>query len=432
MKTITRLSLAVLVSIAACTKTNSSGSRDATSSVETATAVAAHSAAATGTDRSPFGVHRDGPFPRSAERIDEIMDQVQSSGASWLRVNFPWDWIEREDGLRDWNRADMVVEAAEHREISLLVTVRNYTRTDLFAGDPEAKLSAYESFVHELVARYKDRIKYWQIENEVTAEHMWRSSLDEYVTILQVAYRSVKAEDSLAQVLLSSFGSNFTERMVNTPESTEGGQALEELRFILREGAGSYDIVDAHVYHRVRDVPHRVEFYREEARPFTGDIPIWITETGGPDPRVDDGPGGGSAADQVPKRYALATSAGAERIFWHQIAVRQGRDTNWSGMALIEGAERRSAFDSYRLMTDKLKGYSMVERVTATGDVSVYRFAREAGDVYLAWADAPDVAFTLPFAADSLRLTHVNGREEIVDAATLSAGPSPIYLEIVH
>ena len=330
-------------------------------------------------------------------------------------------------------RADMVVSSAERRGISLLVTVRNYTKTDLYAGDPETKLQAYESFVRELVRRYGDSIKYWQIENEATASHMWQSSLDDYVIVLKTAYRSVKTEDPQAQVLLTSFGSNFTERMLNAPESAEGREALELFRFILKEGAGSYDIVDAHVYHDVRDVARRVELFRSEARQFAGDLPVWVTETGGPDPRVErDEASFGSAADEVPKRYALALSAGAERIFWHQISVRQGRDTNWSGMALMEGSQRRPAFTSYKLMTEKLKGFSTLERLSSTGEAHVYRFVGEAGDVYLVWADSPGVAFTLPLDEDSLRLTYVNGREEIVDSDTLSAGPSPVYLEIVR
>lgn len=392
-------------------------------------AVAAPSYTVTGTNRSPFGVHRDGPFPRSQETIDSIMAHVQASGADWLRVNFPWEWIETQEGARDWDRSDPVVASAERHGISLLVTIRDYTQTGLYASRPEAKLAAYRVFVGDLVRRYKDRISYWQIENEINSPSMWSASLEEYAELIRIAYRAVKAEDSTAQVLLSSFGSNFSDRMSTHPNTTAGREALESFRFVLHEAVGHYDVIDAHIYHRVTDVPRRVEFFRREAAAVAGALPIWVTETGGPDPRADDA--GGPASDQVLKRYVLGVAAGVERLFWHQIAVRQGRDTNWSGMALMEGDRRRPAFYAYRAMTEKLAGYSDVERIASPDDLHIYRFAREAGDVYVVWSDAGAVSVSLPptLSATSLRVTGVDGTVTVNSGVTLSAQSSPVYVE---
>jgi hypothetical protein len=358
------------------------------------------------------------------------MAQVSSSGASWLRINVPWEWVEREEGVLDWNRADLVVAAAERNGISLLVTIRGYTQTDLYGANDERKLQAYGSFVGELVRRYLGRIRYWQIENEVTAPQSWRAPLEEYVSLLKVAYKAIKSEDPLSQVVLTSFGSNLFEMVIGDSESKASRENLVKLQMILQQGAGHYDILDAHLYHSVADLGLRIAFLREEARPFAGDLPIWVTETGGPDPRVDrtGGRPSDTPADQVPKRYASALAAGVERMFWHQIAVRPGRTTVWSGMALIEGDEPRPTLASYGVMTRMLAHAESLERLTDIPDVEAYRFSSVDGDVYLIWSDIPQTV-SLPFATDSLRITRVTGQDTVVSASALTTGPSPLYVE---
>jgi hypothetical protein len=377
----------------------------------------------------PFGVHRDGPFPHDSLELESILQNVAASGARWLRINVPWDWLEREPGSLEWWRLDLVVDRADDLGIELLATVRGYSEMSGYP-DPPARLRAYQSLLRGLVRRYGDRIRHWQIENEVTSQEGWQSSLADYVVVLETAHATIKRQDPSARVLLSSMGSNFLERILYESESARGREALSQLQFLLREGRGSYDIVDAHVYHRVADVGRRVALFRDLLAAMGDDLPVWITEMGGPDRRVArDADPQTTAADEVVKRYVLALEAGAEKMFWHQIAVRQGRNTTWSDMALMEGDHRRPAFQSYRTMVDMLDGLFAVERLPAAAGVSLFRLRLASGELYVVWSDSPR-ALGSPFGDTMLTVTDVTGASTTTTA--LASGQSPLYVQQIR
>ncbi len=385
--------------------------------------------AVTGTNSSPFGVHRDGPFPTRPEIVLRIVEIVRASGADWMRVNVAWEWIEPNEGAREWPRLDRIVDAAGTAGIALLVTIRGYTQTPLYSNDSQRKLAAYELFIAELAGRYKNRIKYWQIENEVTARNMWRGSPDDYLAVLATAHDAIKKENPTAQVLLASFGSGVAEPILYQPDSRRGQEAASQMRYLLFRGADHYDIVDIHAYHSLADVTRRIDLIRGMMESFGKAAPVWVSETGGPDPRsVSITDTLRTTADQALKRYVSALSAGAERVFWHQISMNPGKTDYWSHMGLLLGEERQPAFYSYQTMASKLRGLDTVERLDSEEGTFIYRVRKDEAELYVLWADLPTWV-SLPIEGGGWRASDIFGATTEGLAEGINVGPSPLYVE---
>ncbi len=411
---------------------------------------------ATDTSNAPFGITLAGPAPAVLpQRLPSIMSHARDLGAAWFRVNVLWacsePWhgcVEKSEGRLDWSLTDAIVGEAEKVGVSLLLNVRGYScgtpcdrPNPLYASDPELKLRAYETFIRELVRRYKGRIRHWQIENEITERLFWRGTLDEYHRMLAAAYRVIKAEDAAAQVLLAGVPT-MDAHFVSDPSDHRfrirafAAERLNTWKAIVAEARDNFDILDLHLYDSPASIPERIELFRRHLQSLGAHKPIWVTETGGPDTRNPAGdpryfnktPPTEAHASEVVMRLVLALSAGAERVFWFHL-IGSGTGDEFAHVALVHGQEQQLAFSTFRLVARKLAGFASVHSVNAGRGISAYRFSRPAGDVYVLWAAKDSASATLASAGTRVLVTEVDGTTSRLAATSLTTGTVPIFVE---
>jgi hypothetical protein len=398
---------------------------------------------------SPFGVTTSGRFDY------DMAGQVKDLGAKWMRVVvMPWATLEVTEGSYFWSPLDMWVAQAAEADVELVVTVTGYApgifspgnpalsggriaNPWYFSVSPEAKLRGYENFLREMVRRYRGKVRYWQIDNEVTLKSFWDAPLEDYIVVLQTAYTTIKGEDPESRVLLAGF-------------ATDAVLPPEQVQLLLEQGRGYFDILDVHIYKPpetadTTTMKTTIAFFYEQMQRAGYERPLWITETGAPHPcmyRSETEPPPEMQASEVVKRYAAALSAGAERVFWFYLGgsippdelvwkciqpVRQPMQ-NFRHMALVRNGERRLAFTTYQVMVSKLEGFTALSPLDLAKGVSAYRFQKPSGDVFVLWADR-DTVVSLPVGATMVKVTDIYGRMEEMKSTQIPLTKLPIFVE---
>ena len=58
-----------------------------------------------------------------AGQLDRILDRAAAAGFRWVRQRFPWDEIEPQPGVLDWDRWDGIVAACAARDLDLVAVL---------------------------------------------------------------------------------------------------------------------------------------------------------------------------------------------------------------------------------------------------------------------------------------------------------------------
>ena len=255
---------------------------------------------------SPWGVglylYR---YPENEEgfrRMAEAARLARDAGVKWSREEFQWHRIEPREGRFNWYFYDRMVRTALENGIKIYGLLAYWSPwTEPYT---EKGINAYAAWASAVVARYRDRIRHWEVWNEPNI-FFWQGPRDMYAELLKKTYRAIKAADPGAKVLgLSTAGIDvpFIKRIL----------ALE----------APFDILTIHPY---RGVLNEDEFVRElrNVRSLVGGRPVWITEMGWPTL-----PGGTDEAEQarlLARTYLSAVGSGAvESVSWYDF-----REDGW-------------------------------------------------------------------------------------------------------
>jgi hypothetical protein len=384
---------------------------------------------------SPFGVTYAALLPPAALTTTYVTETVQAAsdlGARSLRWQLLWQVIETSEGKFDWSLPDRIVQAAEASKIELVLQINGFSpdprRTNvrnLYPAGGEDKLRAYENFIRELVRRFRGRVHYWQIENEVAQPQYWAGSLDQYVTVLQRAYRAIKSEDQGATVLIAGLA---------------GSEDQAKTRSLLEGGRDYFDVLDAHLYFPPEDLPGRIAALKAEMKRLGYEKPIWVTETGGPIPctlRSAQEPPPEIQSAEIVKRYAELLASGVARVFWFGLeratpppawGCTPGSESNFDFMMLVRGQQRRPAFATYQLMVQKLGGFTSAERMNLGQGITAFRFSLSGGPEIVLWADKDRTA-SLAATSATVGLTNVSGATRRIDPKAIPVSTSPVFID---
>lgn len=205
----------------------------------------------------PYGAHVF--FEQEVEEVKlrRSMEMLRDAGIRWIRQQFPWEDIEKpvkgayidQFGNETWAKYDRIVALAE--EYGLEIVARPdlpppWARADRSVprGPPD-RLEDYGDFVATLAARYKGRIRYYQIWNEPNLAIEWGCPPDPraYVQLLRTAYERIKAVDSSAIVLSAPLA-----QTLGTPDGCNVSD-LAYLDAMYAAGAAPYfDILSANAH----------------------------------------------------------------------------------------------------------------------------------------------------------------------------------------
>lgn len=264
----------------------------------------------------------------SVDKVEKDILLMKQARVGFIRQAFPWNIIEPEEGKFEFDRYDEIVARVKKHKISILGTL-SYSaewtgREWNDAPDPDL----FVAYVREVVQRYKNDVKYWELWNEPDQPAYWKAQdrMVAYTQLLKRVYPVIKEIDPTAVVVLGS---------VNTPFP---------LKNMYRNGAKNYfDVINVHPFvnplfpnpiQRMRGIYEGVRKTMEQHHDLNK--PIWFTEVGCPGvahPEYENGwwegspPSEAEQASWVSSLYKEPlTWDGVGKIFWAFF-----RDTNSFG-----------------------------------------------------------------------------------------------------
>jgi len=267
-------------------------------------------------DDSPFGVCVD---------LDECKDEniarlISEAGIKWIRQPIRWDYIEPKKGEFHWEGLDKAIENEYKYGLNAYGTLHWKSWSDPTAGDDQA-LKNWINFVSLAVARYKDKIKYWEVWNEEDYEGFWKPpSAANYVKLLKATYIAAKKIDPDCKIILGGI-------------MGWGGESpyFPFIDEVYKNGGKDYfDIAAFHPY-TMPYSPERNNLMRIKINDVLGrmknngdaDKPIWITELGWPsnkliDPASERGVTPDQQADYLVKAFEICLSyPQIKKVFWY-------------------------------------------------------------------------------------------------------------------
>jgi hypothetical protein len=394
---------------------------------------------------SPFGI-RGLKLNKQDHRRSEALNLVLRAGVKWHRSAIEWMDVEPKNNEYRWEDTDNFINLLHKNGLHMVFTLRSVSswgtkhsvvRDGFARASMPLSMKEYLEFVSQTVKRYKNKVKYWQIENEPCGK-FWKSSKKNYVALLKSAYRAIKNEDPDSHVLL---GGLTAMKIIED----EGNGFLST---ILKHGGGDYfDILDIHAYREVS----RIEKATQKARKilakygFSGTKlkPIWITETG---TSVREGATSEEeqAADVI-RRYVIAFANGVEKVFWWKVSDdfkrHSANPASLKFYGLLDFDLRpKPAYYAYQFMTSKLRSFDSVVGLNSP-ELRVFQLKfRDKKPILIIWKEncTKPVVLNLKemIGKNKATLTYpplkrgdTQARMEMVDTKSLPVSRMPVLVE---
>ncbi|MDI6758722.1 MAG: family 1 glycosylhydrolase [Candidatus Omnitrophota bacterium] len=151
------------------------------------------------------------------EDLERAVALVKEIGAGRVRMDFLWSDIEPLPGIFEFEKYDNIVELLNKNNIGIL-GILNYnvqwaSKSGKWNCPPNDKL--FISYCQNVVERYKDKIKYWEIWNEPDSSIYWepQDGLVSYCALLKKVYPAIKEIDPEIKVLNGGLSGGY--RSVN-------------------------------------------------------------------------------------------------------------------------------------------------------------------------------------------------------------------------
>ncbi|MCX5698722.1 MAG: beta-galactosidase [Candidatus Omnitrophica bacterium] len=120
---------------------------------------------------------------------------MKEAGVGWVRMDFLWEDIEPEKGKLNFEKYDYLVDLLTQNNIGILGLL-SYSAS--WAGpawnSPPYEDESFVSYASNVIGRYKDKVKYWEIWNEPDDEQYWKpqDGMARYTNLLKKVYLEAK------------------------------------------------------------------------------------------------------------------------------------------------------------------------------------------------------------------------------------------------
>lgn len=177
------------------------------------------------------------------------LDRMGFTSITWVRQFFPWDEIEREQGIYDWEKWDPIVNEFRQRPNLRLVAVLHnspsWSRKSVNPTSPPDEVADFGAFAHAFAGRYGDVIDYYQVWDEPNLTAAWgglEPRPSQYFALLQSAYVAIHDADPRATVIAAALA----------PTTEQGPKNISDILYLsdlYALGANEYfDAVGAKPY----------------------------------------------------------------------------------------------------------------------------------------------------------------------------------------
>lgn len=264
---------------------------------------------AAGDASSPLGLNTHMERETGAH-LQHNLATLARYGVRWIRAWWGWGMAEKQQGVFHWSEFDRQYNEVHNAGMEIMpILLRYYPAYEqAWAGkmdkiqEPPYDLKQWGNFVEATVARYRGRIRAWEVWNEP----VYTMDAATYAGILKVTYERVKTADP--QALVVGFA----------------GVPLDYLRGTFEAGAaGSLDVLSHHSYPQL-SAPYAAEAkLHADTLGLLGGFQIspriWHSEQGS----EADGVGylGVSQTEEdcaanLVQSYLSTLSLGVEKFFW--------------------------------------------------------------------------------------------------------------------
>jgi polysaccharide biosynthesis protein PslG len=200
--------------------------------------------------RPKVGVHTRLTDEVEPAKIAKTLDMVVAMGASWIVEYFPWAYVEVAPGLYEWGHADLVVNAAVDRGLTLVARIdmtpdwaRPANTTARYLD--RSGYAAYAAYLAAFARRYRGKIGYLQVWNEPNTSFEWGYRPPDpagYAAMLRTVYPVVKDADPAIRVVSAGLAANLA----------TGGIAVNDLTYLdglyAAGAAPAFDVLGSHAY----------------------------------------------------------------------------------------------------------------------------------------------------------------------------------------
>ncbi|MBN1202708.1 MAG: cellulase family glycosylhydrolase [Anaerolineae bacterium] len=262
------------------------------------------------TDVNPYGVNTFLEQEVEPQKREQQVQMIVEAGFHWIRQQFPWedieidgkgDFIDRRhdrdgDGVKDeisaWDKYDHIVDLADTYELEIIVRLSAPPAWSQPPGTtnrmtPPADFQDFADYAAAVAARYRDRIRHYQVWNEPNLYPEWGDqtvNAEAYTDLLCRTYDALKAVDPAIVVITGALGPTVDLSGTNAYD-------LLYLQRMYQAGAGDcFDVLSVQGYglwsgptdDRLRQVTinYQRHLWIRDMMVANGDAhkPIWISE----------------------------------------------------------------------------------------------------------------------------------------------------------
>jgi hypothetical protein len=378
-----------------------------------------------------FGMHIHGMvLPRTGMSTPDPWPPVPIGTWRVWDAYVDWAHLEPQPGKWDFSILDKYVSFAEQHNVEILLPLamspnwassRPEEKASYSLGNaaPPRNLDDWRNFVRTVGARYKGRIRYYEIWNEPNLKNFYTGTPQQMVDLTREAKTILNSIDPAIKVI--------------SPSATrpDGPAWLEQF---FSKGGGKYvDIIGYHFYVNpappegmlplVQDVRSAMAKYG-----FSG-LPIWNTETGWPFANrrsfVPCGLPDDLASAYVARSYVLTWASGVSRLYWY------AWDNGLTGLTEADGRTLKPPAIAYGETEKWLLG----ARMTACGsdNSGTWNCEITRGGGYIGriiWNPTMTLEFKLPKSWIVVNVRDLAGHDRRMSSLhSLEIGPEPLLLE---
>ena len=336
--------------------------------------------AETSVDPRPAVASRDPRF--GIVQAIQSPDLAQAAGATWERIIFPWSRMEPQPGMLQrgyFTRQQIRDQVARgFTEVGVLIYTPDWAASDpklphpkrvprnlyLRWDDPE---NYWGSFVGRVAASYRGLVDHWIIWNEPdlydpTGRWFFDGSFEDYYQLLKVAYRSIKANNPDAKVILAGMAYTY-DKWYDRPPYVGSLLEVAAADPSARRNDWYLDAVAVHTYGNPLNSYAQPMMMRRILEARSIDKPIWIMESNavpGDDPKAPVKQSAYRAsqdeqASYVIQSYALGIAAGVERQSIYKMLDETAEDGQFFGLIRNDGSIR-PAYVAYQTAASYFNG----------------------------------------------------------------------------
>ena len=208
-------------------------------------------------------------------------------GVNGLRVNPGWNHIQPREGIWSWEGHDRTFadrNAAGFASLYILTPPPAWLAdkdSDSKIFNPQMKVNqllpernALRTFLQRFATRYKGKVEFYVIGNEPDLVGFWNFSEEEYLKMLEISYRTIKAADPDALVMNGGISSLYSQTPKAAPENRRLHPTI--MRRILKEG--NIDIFNYHGHGPIHNYWSCLDEMRKEG--ILNKFPWYSGETG--------------------------------------------------------------------------------------------------------------------------------------------------------